>query len=78
MMTSENSRLVSMLDRGDVRHVNRLFAAADDFRREVHDAGRGDQHLGREEAVTARQPAGAEDVALGERPALSPEKPPAE
>ena len=50
-----------------------FFLPADPLRRVVHDARRRDQHLGREQAVAAAEPAGAEDVAGRERPALPPD-----
>ena len=62
-----------MLHRGDVGHVDRMFLSAEPLRRVVHDAGRRDQHLGREEPIARDSAAGAEHVARCERPALPPD-----
>ena len=61
-------------DRRDVRHVDRVLLTADQLRRDVDDAGRRDPHLRRKPEVARGEPAGAKDVAAGERPALAPEE----
>ncbi len=60
--------------RRHVREVHRLFASADELRRVVHDAGRRDRHLRREQQVPAAEPARAEDVRTRQSPALVPEE----
>ena len=50
-------------DRGHVDNMDRMFFSAEDLRRVVNHRRRGDQHLGREVAVAARQPARPKDVA---------------
>ena len=61
-------------DRGHMRNMDRMFFSADQLRGVVHDRGRRDQHLGRETAVAAREPAGAKHVAVGKGLPLPPEE----
>ena len=60
--------------RRDVRDVHRVFAAAGQLRREVHDARRRHGDLRWKQQVATAEPAGAEDVIAGHLAALRPDE----